>query len=67
MADKVSIKQALKQGFFQGLAASFGATLGFAVVSYVIITSLKIAGGLPLVGTFIASLVEATQIALRTR
>lgn len=39
---------------------AFGATIGFAIVSTVLVFVLRQAGGLPLVGSFIATIVDAT-------
>lgn len=50
------------------MAWSFGATLGFIIVSTIAVFILRQAGGLPVVGNFIASIVEATldQLVKRT-
>lgn len=56
-----------KEGFWKGLGWSFGATLGLVLISTLGIMVLKSLGGSPLVGNFIADLVEATQKALAFR
>ncbi len=56
-----------KRGFVSGLGWTFGATFGFLIISTILIVILRQLGGLPLIGSFIASLVEATlkQLYLR--
>ena len=57
-----------KEGVIRGLAWSFGATIGFVLVSTIFVFVLRKAGGLPLIGNFVASIVEATtdQLIKRT-
>ena len=55
-----SIKTLLKNGFFSGIGWAFGATIGFTIVSTILVVVLKSAGGLPFVGGLIASIVQAT-------
>jgi len=50
-----------KQGFLSGLGWSFGVTLGFAIISTIVVYILNRAGGLPFIGSFIATIVEETQ------
>jgi hypothetical protein len=58
----------LKRGFYSGVGWSFGATLGFALVSTILIVILRQLGGIPLIGSFFATIVEATlkQLSIRT-
>lgn len=58
----------LRAGFFAGLGWAFGATLGFALVSAIIVLMVGRLGGIPLIGEWLASIVEATiqQLSLRT-
>jgi hypothetical protein len=56
-----------KEGIIKGFAWSIGATLGFALVSTVLLGILKSAGGVPLVGSWVATIVEATADSLTTR
>ncbi len=56
-----------KKGFIQGLGWSFGVTLGFVLISILIAFILKIIGGLPVVGKWIADIVEVTQKQLMLR
>ena len=56
-----------KRGFISGLGWSFGVTLGFVIISTLLVVILRQLGGLPLVGNFIASIVEATLEQLSSR
>jgi len=58
--EKVSMGELLKRGFFSGIGWAFGATVGFVIISTLLIVVLQRAGGLPLIGGFIASVVQAT-------
>jgi hypothetical protein len=68
VADKINYFRLLKKGIVRGIGWAFGATLGFAIVSTVLVFVLRQAGGLPLVGGFIATIVDATldQLIQRT-
>jgi hypothetical protein len=57
---KINYWAIFKKGIIRGLGWAFGATLGFAIVSTILIFILRRAGGLPLVGSFVASIVNAT-------
>lgn len=57
---KIKYLELLKRGVIRGMGWAFGATIGFAIVSTVLIFVLRQAGGLPLVGGFIATIVDAT-------
>lgn len=52
----------------RGAGWALGATIGFVIVSTILVFVLRQAGGLPLVGSFIASIVDATleQLVKRT-
>ncbi|HJX01726.1 MAG TPA: DUF5665 domain-containing protein [Candidatus Humimicrobiaceae bacterium] len=66
--DKLNSRfQEFKKGFFQGLGWSFGVTIGFVLLSMILILILQSLGGLPLIGKWIASVVEATQLQLMGR
>jgi len=64
---KKKIVSYFKEGFWRGFGWSFGATLGLVLISTLGIMILRGLGGLPLIGNFIADLVEATQQALSFR
>ena len=57
----------LKEGFFAGIGWAFGVTIGFVLVSTLIVFVLRYLGGLPLIGSWIASVVEETQNQLMRR
>ncbi|OGM59925.1 hypothetical protein A3A75_02600 [Candidatus Woesebacteria bacterium RIFCSPLOWO2_01_FULL_39_10] len=65
---KSSKLEFFKRGFISGLGWSFGVTFGFLIISFLLIAVLRQLGGLPLVGNFIASIVEATisQLSIQT-
>jgi len=63
----INFFQHFKNGFIGGLGWSFGVTIGFVLISTIIVSSLRIAGGLPLVGEWIAGIVTATQESLIRR
>ena len=57
---KINYPELLKKGVIRGIGWAFGATIGFAIVSTILVFVLRQAGGLPLVGSFIATIVDAT-------
>lgn len=61
------VKELLRRGFYSGISWAFGATVGFVLVSTIMVFILSRAGGLPLVGSFIASVVQSTLEQLYTR
>ncbi|KKR30679.1 hypothetical protein A2715_01520 [Candidatus Woesebacteria bacterium RIFCSPHIGHO2_01_FULL_39_32] len=64
---KVSASELLKRGFYSGVGWAFGVTIGFVIVSSIIVVILQNLGGLPLVGSWIADIVEETQAQLIRR
>lgn len=64
----VPIKELVKRGFYSGIGWAFGATVGFVIVSTILIFILSRVGGLPVIGNFLASIVQSTleQLAKRT-
>lgn len=56
-----------KAGIVGGLGWAFGVTIGFAIISIIIIFLIDRAGGIPLIGDWIANVVEATQTQLELR
>ena len=64
---KVSIPELLKRGFYSGIGWAFGVTVGFVIVSTIIVMILQNLGGLPLIGSWIANIVEETQAQLTRR
>jgi len=63
----VALIKYLKEGLIKGFFWAIGVTLGFAFVSVVLVTILSKAGGLPVIGGWIANIVEATQSSLVTK
>jgi hypothetical protein len=61
------VGQKFKEGFVSGIGWSFGATIGFVIISTLIVFILNILGGLPIVGNFVADIVEETQLQLERR
>ena len=61
------IKHLLKQGFYSGIGWAAGVTVGFAIISTILITVFGRLGGLPIIGGWIASVVGATTDQLSNR
>ena len=57
----------LKQGIVAGIGWAFGVTIGFVLVSTILVVVLQQLGGLPFIGDFIADVVENTQEQLLKR
>lgn len=57
----------LKEGLVAGLGWAFGVTIGFVLVSSLLVITFKTLGGVPVVGVFIADVVESTQEQLLKR
>jgi hypothetical protein len=64
---KIPYNELLKEGFFAGVGWAFGVTVGFVVISTLIVFVLNYLGGLPLIGSWIADIVEETQNQLMRR
>ena len=61
------IFEQLKDGFFRGIGWAVGVSLGFAFVSTVLLFVLSRIDTLPVIGNFVASVVEATVKSLAVR
>ena len=57
----------LREGFVRGIGWAFGVTIGFVIISTLLVFALRGLGGLPRIGGMIASVVEATQEQLSRR
>jgi hypothetical protein len=57
----------LKDGFIRGIGWAFGVTVGFFLVSSLLVIILNALGGIPLLGSWIADIVEVTQEQLLKR
>jgi hypothetical protein len=62
---KTPYKRLFKQGIVAGLGWSIGVTIGFIILSSLTVIIVNKLGGLPLIGEWIASVVEETQIQLQ--
>jgi hypothetical protein len=60
--------QLFKEGLIRGIGWAFGVTIGFVIISTILVFVLRSLGGLPAIGGWVASIVEATlsQLANRT-
>lgn len=59
--------QIFYKNFIGGTGWVFGVTVGFTILLSLLSFVLKQLGGLPLIGDFVASLVEVTQNALTNK
>jgi hypothetical protein len=66
-ASKMKKLKNFKEGFISGIGWSFGVTIGFVIISTLMVIILNSLGGIPLVGEGIASIVHETQQALVKR
>ena len=63
----IPYNELLKEGIIAGIGWAIGVTIGFVVVSTIIVFILNALGGLPFVGRFFASVVQETQSQLLKR
>lgn len=63
----IPYNELLKEGFVAGIGWAFGVTLGFVIISTLIIFLFRQLGGLPVIGTWIANIVQETQNQLLLR
>lgn len=61
------VRKLIKNGFYTGLGWAAGVTIGFALVSTIVVVLLNRLGGLPVVGSFFADIVDATTSQLSGR
>lgn len=57
----------LKEGVWAGFGWAMGVTLGFAIITIILGFALRSLGGTPVVGGWIANIVEATQLQLESK
>jgi hypothetical protein len=57
----IPYNELLREGFFAGIGWAFGVTIGFVLISTLIVFVLRNLGGLPLIGAWLADIVEETQ------
>jgi uncharacterized membrane protein YphA (DoxX/SURF4 family) len=67
MEKQTSFLDRLYKGFIQGMGWSFGVTFGFTLISAFVVVMLNQAGGIPVIGGFLARVVEATVAQLNVR
>jgi len=60
----LSYFELLRQGVIAGIGWAIGVTIGFVLISTLLAFTLRSLGGLPLIGAWIANIVEATQVQL---
>ena len=65
--EKYEKKEMFKRGVVAGIGWAIGVTIGFALVSTILILVTKALGRLPSIGDFFASIVESTQESLLKR
>jgi len=64
---KVDLKQIAKEGIVRGIFWAIGVTIGFAVVSIVLLFIVSPFMRLPVIGQFIADIVYETELNLQNR
>ena len=64
----MSKHELFKEGFIAGIGWAFGVTIGFVLISVLLVTVLRSLGGLPIIGRWIAAIVDVTlnQLSART-
>ncbi len=65
--EKHKKKDMFLRGIIAGIGWAIGVTIGFALVSTILVLFFKSLGGLPLIGDFFTSVVESTQQSLPKR
>ncbi len=63
----VSRIQLLREGVYSGIGWALGVTVGFALISTLIVIFVNSLGGIPIVGGFLADIVDATLAQLSFR
>ena len=57
----IPYNELLKEGLVAGLGWAIGVTIGFVVISTILVLLLKSLGGVPYIGEWVARIVESTQ------
>ncbi len=65
--NKNSIRFSFVKGFLSGLGWMIGATIGFALLLTFLTLVLNWIDGLPIIGQFLANIIEATNTALEAK
>lgn len=63
----IPYNELFKEGIMAGIGWAIGATIGFFIISTFLVVILRQLGGLPLVGKWIATIVDVTQQQLLKR
>jgi hypothetical protein len=63
----MSKMKTFKKGLIGGIGWAFGVTIGFVIISTILVLILRSLGGLPVIGDWLASIVEATMEQLTKR
>ena len=63
----IPYNELFKEGIIAGVGWAVGVTIGFVLISTILVLVLRSLGGLPLIGDTVASIVEATQDSLLKR
>jgi len=63
----IPYNELLKEGFFAGIGWALGVTVGFVIISSLLVIILNLLGGLPLIGSWTANIIEETQLQLLKR
>lgn len=65
--EKISLKRTFIQGLVAGVGWGLGATVGAVIILWVLSWIFSFIGGLPVIGSFLADIITATQEALMSR
>lgn len=60
-------KNTFKDGFFSGIGWAFGVTIGFVLISTLLVYLFNLLGDLPFIGHFFANIVQSTLEQLQKR
>jgi len=63
----IPYNELFKEGVIAGVGWAIGVTVGFVIVSTILVFVLQILGGLPFIGNFFANIVQETQVQLLKR
>ncbi len=63
----IPYNELFKEGVIAGVGWAIGVTVGFVIISTILVFILQTLGGLPFIGNFFANIVRETQIQLLKR
>ena len=63
----IPYNELFKEGLVAGVGWAIGVTIGFVIISSLLVLALKLLGGIPLIGNWVASIVAETQQQLLKR